>query len=110
MASFHLKIVSTNGKAFDGEVESIVLPGLDGEFGILAHHTPLIAAIRLGVAKVTKDGVESFFLVGNGFVDVANNEASVNVGNASQVKDRETGLKLSADPKPWEALEAMNNA
>jgi len=109
MATFHLKIVSTSGKAFDGDVESIVLPGLDGEFGIMASHTPLIAAVRLGLAKVTKDGVVSYYMVGNGFVDVANNEASVNVGNAALVKDHATGLKLIADPKPWEALEAMTN-
>jgi F-type H+-transporting ATPase subunit epsilon len=109
MASFHFTIVSTNGKAFDGDVESVVLPGVEGEFGVLSAHAPLIAALKLGVIKVTQGGMDKFFMVGNGYLDVANNQASVLVGLAAAIKDRATGLELIALPKPWEALEAMTN-
>jgi len=109
MPSFHFTIVSTNGKTFDGDVESVVLPGVDGEFGILSGHAPLIAALKLGVVKVTQGGSDKFFLVGNGYLDVANNQASVLVGLAAAIKDHATGLELISQPKPWEALEAMND-
>ncbi len=108
MASFHFTIVSVNGKVFDGDVESVVLTGVNGEFGILARHTELISALRLGMGKVTQNGVEKFFMIGNGYVDVANNQATVLVGMASPVKDRATVMQLLAAPKPWDALEALN--
>lgn len=109
MATFHFTIVSTNGKTFDGEVESVVLPGVEGEFGVLSAHAPLIAALKLGVLKVTQGESQKFFLVGNGYLDVANNQASVLVGLAAAIRDRQTGLELISQPKPWEALDAMTN-
>jgi F-type H+-transporting ATPase subunit epsilon len=109
MSTFHLTIVSTNGKAFDGDVESVVLPGVDGEFGILASHTSLIAALNQGLVKITQNGADRFVMISNGYVDVAKNQASVLVGNASALKDRATGVELLAQPKPWEALDALNN-
>lgn len=110
MTPYHLTIVSANGKAFDGDIESLVLPGVDGDFGILAAHTPLIAALRQGLAKITRDGREVFFMVGEGYVDVAKNHASVIVGNAISVKDGQTGQRLLKEAHPWAAAEALLNA
>ncbi len=107
MATFHLTIVSANGKAFEGDIESLVLPGVDGDFGILAGHTPLIAALRQGLAMVIRDGREQVFMVGEGYVDVAKNRASVMVGNALPVKDRPTGYDLLKQPHPWDAAAAL---
>ncbi|HMO51267.1 MAG TPA: ATP synthase F1 subunit epsilon [Kiritimatiellia bacterium] len=105
--TFQLTLVSAAGKAFTGEVEAVVLPGVNGSFGILAQHAPLISALEQGLAKITVGGVEKFYMVGDGYVEVANNEAGVIVGEAFAVKDRETGLKLLADPRPWEAAAAL---
>lgn len=103
-ATFQLTIVSATGKLFDGEVEAVRLPGTNGSFGILAHHTPLISALEQGIAKVTVAGGEDlFFMVGDGYVEVAANSASVIVGEAVRVKDLETGLHFLAQPHPWDA-------
>lgn len=110
MATFHLTIVSANGKAFDGQVEALVLPGVDGDFGILANHTPLIAALRQGLAKITRDGVDQFLMIGEGYVDVAVNVVGVVTGNAAPVKDRDTGIELLAQRNPWDAAAALNEA
>jgi len=106
-ATFHLTIVSAAGMAFSGDVESVVLPGINGSFGILAGHTPLIGALEQGLAKITTGGVEKYFMVGDGYVEVARNEAGVIVGEAAEVKDRETGLRLLAQPHPWDAAAAL---
>lgn len=111
MATFHLSIITANGKAFDGNAESLILPGIGGEFGILANHTPLISALKQGLAKlIQEDGVEKHFIIGDGYVEVAMNEVSVLTVKAAELKDRSTGLELLAQPKPWEALEALNNS
>lgn len=109
MATYKLTIVSANGKAFEGAVESLVLPGVNGDFGILANHAPLIAALREGLAKITIEGNEHYFMVGEGYVDVSKNQAAVMVGNAAPVTSRKVGLELLAQEHPWAAAEALNN-
>ena len=107
-ATFKLTIVSANGKTFDGDVIAVRLPGTNGSFGILAHHTPLISALEQGLAKVTlAHGEDQHFMVGDGYVEVAANTASVIVGEAIRIKDRETGLRFLAQEHPWDAAAAM---
>ncbi len=105
--SFHLTLVSATGKVFDGPVEALQLPGPHGSFGILAHHTALISAVAQGLAKVIVDGADRYFMVGDGYVEVANNEAGVIVGEAVSVKDRATGMQLLAQEQPWDAAAAL---
>ena len=105
--SFHLTLVSATGKVFDGPVEALQLPGPHGYFGILAHHTALISAVSQGLAKVIVDGEDRYFMVGDGYVEVAGNEAGVIVGEALPVSDRATGIHLLAQEHPWAAAEAL---
>ncbi|MGA1194252.1 MAG: FoF1 ATP synthase subunit delta/epsilon [Kiritimatiellia bacterium] len=104
--TFHLTLVSATGKVFDGPVEALQLPGPRGYFGILAQHTALISAVSQGLAKIIVDGVDRFFMVGDGYVEVADNEAGVIVGEAISVKDRQTGLRFLAQEHPWDAAAA----
>lgn len=110
MPSFKLAIITARGKAFDGKAESIVIPGSEGDFGILADHAPLIGALRQGLLKITSDGVDTFFITGEGYVEVAKNEVSILVGEAVRVKDHSTGHDLLRQSDPWEAAEELNNA
>ena len=48
MATFHFDLVSPEQLVFSGEVEHVVVPGTEGEFGVLAGHAPLIAMLRAG--------------------------------------------------------------
>lgn len=107
---FQLTIVSATGKVFSGTAESTSLAGADGSFGVLAHHTPLIAALAKGITKVTTDSGEKYFMTGDGYIEVAHNEAAVIVGEAVEVKDRESGMAFLAGPNPWEAAAAALEA
>ena len=73
-----LDIITPDSNLFSGEVNSITLPGIDGELGILNSHAPLITALKKGSIKVTKDGgkTESFDTNG-GVVEVLNNKVIV---------------------------------
>jgi F-type H+-transporting ATPase subunit epsilon len=64
------EIVSQDRTVFEGDVDIIVLPGMDGEMGILPNHAPLLSTIRLGVIKVRYAGVEEAFTITGGLVEV----------------------------------------
>ena len=68
-----LKIVSPERVEFEGEVESVKVPGMMGNFEILTDHAPIISSLQKGV--VAYDGKQ--LPVTGGFVSVQKNEVSV---------------------------------
>jgi F-type H+-transporting ATPase subunit epsilon len=71
MATFHFDLVSPERLVFSGEVEHVVVPGSEGEFGVLAHHAPLLAMLRPGILTILGPGQPQRIVVGGGFADVA---------------------------------------
>lgn len=68
-----LKIVSPEKTVYDGEVESVVVPGTCGNFEILDHHAPIISSLEKGeVAYTTAEGTQHIGVLG-GFVLVKQN-------------------------------------
>ena len=53
MATFHFDLVSPEKLAFSGEVDQVDVPGVEGDFGVLAGHAPVVAVIRPGILTVT---------------------------------------------------------
>ncbi len=68
-----LKIVSPERVEFEGEVESVKVPGMRGSFEILKDHAPIISSLQKGVVEY--DGKQ--LSVTGGFVKVQKNEVSV---------------------------------
>ena len=76
--TFRVHIYTPEKIAFEDEaVESLVLQGLDGEVGVMAHHMPAILALSAGTLRIKKDGEWRSFLTTEGFVDVNYNRAYV---------------------------------
>ena len=76
--TFNLQIVTPEREVFSGPVEMVSLPGLDGSFGVLRNHAPLIAALDSGLVSIfDPDGAESRMAIGGGFFQVANNQAMI---------------------------------
>jgi F-type H+-transporting ATPase subunit epsilon len=69
MATFHFELASPERLVFSGEVEHVVVPGSEGEFGVLAAHAPYVALLRPGILKVLGANEQSFVLRG-GFAEV----------------------------------------
>jgi F-type H+-transporting ATPase subunit epsilon len=65
-----LEIVTPERRAFTDEVDMVVVPGVEGQLGILPHHTPLISALGTGELKIKQQGVEQIMLISGGFVEV----------------------------------------
>ena len=76
MATYQLSILTPKGLVYEDSVESLVAPGANGSFGVLAHHAPMISATTPGVLKVN-DGQDRFFAVGSGMVEVCQNKVNI---------------------------------
>jgi F-type H+-transporting ATPase subunit epsilon len=68
--ALQLEIVSPERVAYIDEVDMVVVPGIDGELGILPHHTRLISALGVGELRIKKGGTEQSMLISGGFVEV----------------------------------------
>jgi F-type H+-transporting ATPase subunit epsilon len=69
MATFHFDLVSPEQLVFSGEVEHVVVPGIEGEFGVLAGHAPLVAMLKPGILKILGANEQRILVVG-GFAEV----------------------------------------
>jgi F-type H+-transporting ATPase subunit epsilon len=66
----HLEIVTPERRAFVGDVDEVIVPGSEGEMGILPHHAPLISLLGHGVLRFRSEGREEAFAIFGGFVQV----------------------------------------
>lgn len=72
-----LKIVSPEKVVFDGEVDSVTVPGTLGSFEILDNHAPIISSLGQGKVKYKAKGRAEELQVQGGFVEVKQNEVSL---------------------------------
>jgi F-type H+-transporting ATPase subunit epsilon len=82
---FSVSLVTPEGAAFEGEIEMLVVPGADGEIGVLARHAPLVALLKAGSTRVYKDrSTEEVleFATGPGFFKVEQDRALALVDDA----------------------------
>lgn len=66
----HFALVSPERELFNGEVDQVVVPGSEGEFGVLPNHSPVMSVITPGALKVLSDGAERRIFINGGFADV----------------------------------------
>ena len=84
MTSFALEILTPARRVFAGESESIVLPGSEGSFGVLAGHVPLLARLAAGRIMVRQGAQEHYFKCGPGVADVDQKHVTVLVDSAEE--------------------------
>ena len=68
--SFKLSIVAPSGKVFEDTVDSIAVPGTEGGFEVYTKHTPLIASLKAGKARVRQAGRVTTFEITSGILEV----------------------------------------
>jgi F-type H+-transporting ATPase subunit epsilon len=77
-----LKVVTPEGQAFQGQADAVVLPGSEGEFGVLPGHEAFLTALRIGPMMIRKPGGEELHaVVSQGFAEVHDDQVSVMVGS-----------------------------
>jgi F-type H+-transporting ATPase subunit epsilon len=87
MTTFHFDLVSPEKLAFSGEVDQVDVPGVEGDFGVLAGHAPVVAAIRPGILTVTSGGAHQKIIVLGGLAEVSDKGLTVLADVATSIKD-----------------------
>jgi F-type H+-transporting ATPase subunit epsilon len=77
MAKLHLEIVTPDKLSFEGDVDSVVIPGSEGELGILPMHIPLMTQIKPGELAISRDGKREYLAVGEGFATVTQERVNI---------------------------------
>ncbi len=85
--AFHFDLVSPERMVFSGDVEQVDVPGAEGDFGVLAHHAPLIAMIKPGILTVFGAGEPQRIVVVGGFAEVNEQGLTVLADMAMPVED-----------------------
>jgi F-type H+-transporting ATPase subunit epsilon len=72
-----LEIVTPEARIFSDEVDTVVLPGFEGEMGVLPMHAPLVTTLQPGALHYTKGGKHVDLDVGEGLVEITGQSARV---------------------------------
>jgi F-type H+-transporting ATPase subunit epsilon len=90
MATFHFDLVSPEKLAFSGEVDQVDIPGLEGDFGVLAGHAPIVAAVRPGILTIISGDTHQKIIVLGGLAEMSEKGLTVlaNVATSMQEIDR----------------------
>jgi F-type H+-transporting ATPase subunit epsilon len=82
--TFEVSLVTPDGAAFDGEAEMLIVPGADGEIGVLARHAPLVGLLKAGSTRihVRRNQEVREFATGPGFFKVEQDRALALVDDA----------------------------
>jgi F-type H+-transporting ATPase subunit epsilon len=79
-------VVGTEGIILKTEADEIILPGLDGQIGILKNHAPLISVLEIGVLKLKLRESKDALIVLGGFVEIEDNLVIVVVNGIEEIK------------------------
>ena len=115
------EIVSQDRTVFEGDVDIVVIPGADGEMGILPKHSPVLTTLKYGIIKVRKGGNEELFTVAGGvaevqpdivtiLADAAENVEEIDVNRAEEARKRAEEILAKGVPADTDAYLAMEAA
>jgi F-type H+-transporting ATPase subunit epsilon len=106
--SISLSVVTPEGEAFQGEADAVVLPGAEGEFGVLPGHEPFLTALRIGTVTIRQSGGEELTAaVSQGFAEVHEDGLSVMVGSCEFAHDIDRSRAEVAAERAKQQLEQM---
>jgi|ERR1700757_3354564 F-type H+-transporting ATPase subunit epsilon len=87
MATFHFDLVSPEKLAFSGEVDQVDIPGWEGDFGVLAGHAPVVAAVRPGILTIITGGQKQKVIVLGGLAEVSEDRLTVLADVATSIDE-----------------------
>lgn len=101
-----LEIVTPERLAYQDEVDMVLVPGIEGELGILPHHAPLVSLLGVGELKIRKAGAEESFAIVGGFLQVRPDKVVVMAETADLASDIDLERAQEARREAERALEA----
>ncbi len=104
MAKLKLEIVTPEGRAYQDDVDMVVLPGSEGELGIYPAHVPLMTQLVPGEVRIFKDGKQTELVVGSGFAEITQTQVSVLTDSAIEDESIDENVAKEAIKRAEAAL------
>ena len=102
----HLEIVTPERRVYSDTVDSVQVPGAEGELGVLPNHAPLVSTLGVGELRFRKDGVEESFAVVGGFLQVRPDKVVVLAETADMASEIDLEKAQEARREAERALES----
>ena len=100
-----LEIVTPERLVYSDYVDSVQIPGIEGELGILPHHTPLVSMLGMGELRIRKGGSEESFAIFGGFLQVRPDKVVVMAETADLASEIDLERAQEARRQAEKALE-----
>ncbi len=108
MESIHLEVVTPMGMIYDGEANAVVLPGSEGEFGVLKGHASLVSSLKAGVIDIQKENNKhELIAIDSGYAEV--NEFKITVLAKGAVAINASGEVAQNLAKAKELIKSMSS-
>ncbi len=104
--SILLEIVTPERLAYSDTVDAVVLPGSEGELGVLPHHAPLVTMLGVGELRIRKSGAEESFAIVGGFLQVRPDRVVVMAETADMASEIDLEKAQQARREAEQALES----
>jgi F-type H+-transporting ATPase subunit epsilon len=115
------EIVSQDRMVYEGDADMVLLPGTEGEMGILPDHAPLLTTLKFGIVRVRTQGQESVFTVAGGvaeiqpeiitiLADAAENVDEIDVNRAEAARKRAEEVLAKGPPPDTDSYLKMEAA
>ena len=103
--------VSPEASIVSSEVEMVLIPGIDGDAGILPNHSPFMTTLRQGIVEVTfEEGNVKRYLVEGGFADITQDKMTILAENSLNLSDSDSDtLKNEIDIINEKLVSAVDN-
>ncbi len=98
------EIVSQDRQVFSGEANMIIVPGIQGEMGILPNHAPLLSTLKFGILRVRYHGQEQVFTIAGGVIEVQPDVVTVMADAAENVQEIDISRAEAAKRRAEEIL------
>jgi len=103
----HCQIATQDKLLFDGPADIVVVPGSEGEMGILPHHAPLLTTLDFGVLRIRYEGEEQVFTIAGGFLEVRPDVVTVLADVGERVDEIDESRAQAAMRRAEELLEKV---
>src|SRR6478672_1093126 len=104
--ALHLEIVTPERLAYADDVDSVQLPGSEGELGVLPHHAPLVSTLGVGELRIRKAGQEESFAIVGGFLQVRPDKVVVMAETADMASEIDLEKAQEARREAERAIES----
>jgi F-type H+-transporting ATPase subunit epsilon len=98
------EIVSQDRQVFSGEASMIIVPGIQGEMGILPNHAPLLSTLKMGILVVRHRGQEQVFTIAGGVIEVQPDVVTIMADAAENVQEIDINRAEAAKKRAEEIL------